>query len=97
MFLWLCFARRTLTLNEIISLPRHTSSSDQFDLDDIPEPFTEFLQIGDPGLDAEALARIQAQGGFGTAIKDLDKMQDNSRDNAYNDGVLPVKFQERSM
>ncbi|KAJ3949017.1 uncharacterized protein N0V96_000125 [Colletotrichum fioriniae] len=95
---WLAFAFRPLTFNEVVSLVRLWVNNVNFDLEQVPEPFESFLQVGDPGSDAEERAKIQAQGGWGTAVSELGKTQTAvDREAIYNDGELPVKFKERSM
>ncbi|KAH8660269.1 hypothetical protein BX600DRAFT_499475 [Xylariales sp. PMI_506] len=101
LFLWLAYARRPFVLDEIVSLLRYTSKDPKFDLEEIPEPFAKFAQIGDPGARAAAKAVREANGGWGMAIKDLEKTSGATNGNgggAYDeDGTLPIKFQERSM
>ncbi|KAF7563389.1 hypothetical protein G7046_g719 [Stylonectria norvegica] len=95
---WIAFSFRPLVLDEVSSLLRYFTKDDNFSPEEIPEPFAKFLRVGDPGADAEARARLQSQGGWGTAVQDLEKSQGvSSPDQVYNDGSLPVKFQERSM
>ncbi|KAK1676525.1 hypothetical protein BDP55DRAFT_550677 [Colletotrichum godetiae] len=95
---WMAFAFRPLTLNEVVSLVRLWLNDANFDLESVPEPFESFLQVGDPGSDAEERVKIQAQGGWGTAVSELEKTQTVvDREAIYNDGELPVKFKERSM
>lgn len=91
------YSFRPLILDEVTSLLRHLMDSPEFDVDEIPEAFTYFLRVGDPGSDAEARAKLQSQGGWRTAIQDLEKGISENSDLIYNDGRLPVKFQERSM
>ncbi|KAJ4251856.1 hypothetical protein NW762_011153 [Fusarium torreyae] len=94
---WIAYSYRSLSLDEVASLLRVWSDDNNFDVEEIPEPFTKFIRVGDPGADAEARAKIQAQGGYGTDVSQLDKSQDANPDAIYNDGDLPVKFHERSM
>ncbi|KAF4943272.1 hypothetical protein FSARC_14969 [Fusarium sarcochroum] len=94
---WVAYSHRSLSLDEVASLLRVWSDDNTFDIEEIPEPFTKFIRVGDPGADAEARAKIQAQGGYGTDVSQLDKSQDANPDAIYNDGDLPVKFHERSM
>ncbi|KXH68812.1 hypothetical protein CSAL01_00080 [Colletotrichum salicis] len=95
---WMAFAFRPLTLNEVVSLVRLWLNDADFELESVPEPFESFLQVGDPGSDAEERVKIQAQGGWGTAVSELEKTQTVvDREVIYNDGALPVKFKERSM
>ncbi|KAK1512403.1 uncharacterized protein CCOS01_14643 [Colletotrichum costaricense] len=95
---WLAFAFRPLTFNEVVSLVRLWVNDVNFDIEKVPEPFESFLQVGDPGSDAEERVKIQAQGGWGTAVSELEKTQTAVDHEAiYNDGELPVKFKERSM
>lgn len=95
---WLAYCYRPLVLDEVVSLLKYLSGDQHFDIEEIPEPFTKFLRIGDPGTDAEARAKIQALGNNTTSVDALAKGEDKSNpDIVYNDGGLPVKFQERSM
>lgn len=95
---WTAWSFRPLLLDEVVSLVKFYSDGKDFDLEEIPEPFAKFIRVGDPGADAEARAKAQSQNGYGTAVQNLEKSQDAfNPDNVYNDGVLPVKFKERSM
>lgn len=95
---WIAYSFRSLTLDEVVSLLRLWANDKEFDIEEIPEPFAKFIQVGDVGADAEARAKIQAQGGWRTSINQLEKSQDASPDTIYlSDGTLPVKFHERSM
>jgi hypothetical protein len=94
---WIAYASRPLCLDEVLSLLRLFSDDDGFDIEDVSEIFTKFLQIGDPGSDAEARAQLQSQGGWRTAVKDLVNQDSNNPENIYNDGDLLIKFRERSM
>lgn len=93
---WIAFAfpRKGLTLTDIQSLVKYLSQDDEFDLEDIPELFSKFLKVGDPGDDAEFRAKLQAS--RLTTVQDLKQDSDN-KDAIYDDGPLPVMFQERSM
>ncbi|KAM6506585.1 hypothetical protein FSOLCH5_013559 [Fusarium solani] len=91
---WIAFAKRGLTLTEVQSLVKCLSQDDEFDLEEIPEFFSKFLRIGDPGYDAELRAKHQASR---ATVQDLKKDDDDDDDDIYEDGPLPVKFQERSM
>jgi hypothetical protein len=99
LFAWLTYSERPLTLAEVVSLLRYITGDDDFELDEIPEPFTTFVRIEDAGIDAEVKAQIEARGGWDTTVKELDEMRKNGsdKDQIYNDASLPVKFQERSM
>jgi hypothetical protein len=88
--------KQSLTLDEVNSLLRLWTGDNSFDIDEIPDSLLNLIRIGDPGADAEQRARIRAQGGWGTAVDQLDKTDANP-DAIYNDGSLPVKFHERSM
>ncbi|KAI9151987.1 Short-chain dehydrogenase/reductase sthC [Paramyrothecium foliicola] len=88
---WLAFSTRAFTLNEVKSLLKYLSNDDAFDLEEIPEFMTKFLRIGDPGIDAQARVRIR---NLDLDIQDVEKAQE---DDLYDDGRLPVKFQERAM
>ncbi|KAM5378662.1 hypothetical protein ACJZ2D_004461 [Fusarium nematophilum] len=95
---WAAYSFRPMSLDEVTSLIRSWADDDAFDLEEIPEPFARFVRVGDPGADAEARAKIQSQGGWKTAVNQLEKSQDTANPDAiYNDGNLPVKFYERSM
>ncbi|CAM1507730.1 Fc.00g045780.m01.CDS01 [Cosmosporella sp. VM-42] len=95
---WVTFAFRPLVLDEVVALLGYFTDDPQFDIEEIPEPFDKFIRVGDPGSDAEARAKFQSQGGWNTTVKNLEKSQDSSSpEQVYNDGGLPVKFQERSM
>lgn len=97
---WIAFSYRVLTLDEITSLLVYLSDDDSFTLEEIPEVASKFLQIGDPGFDAEARENSKTDVvGTKASIQDLDKAGQNSThsDEIYKDGSLPVKFKERSM
>ncbi|KAK2739310.1 NACHT and TPR domain-containing protein [Colletotrichum kahawae] len=95
---WIAYSLRPINLNEGLSLLRFWSNDDDFDLEEIPEPFAKLLRIGDPDSGAETRAKIQSRGGWGTAIDELEKAQKASQpDDLYQDGNLPIKFRERSM
>lgn len=94
---WITYSYSPLLLSEVEALARLWTDDESFDLDKISEPFSKFVRVGDPGTDAEARAKIQAQGGYGTDVKNLEKGQAADPDAIYNDGSLTVKFQERSM
>lgn len=83
-------------LDEVNTLLQHDTKDPEFSVDEIPEAFTYFLRVGDPGSDAETREQIQSMGGYSTAVQDLEKTSDN-RNRIYDDGVLPIKFHERSM
>ncbi|KAF4834555.1 hypothetical protein CGCTS75_v003096 [Colletotrichum tropicale] len=91
---WIAFSKRRLTLNEIQSLLRHLSQEADFSLEDIPEFTSKFLKVADTGYDAELRAKAQAS--KITMVQDL-KQHGDDNDDIYDDGPLPVKFQERSM
>ncbi|KAL6365743.1 hypothetical protein LRP88_00318 [Fusarium phalaenopsidis] len=94
---WVAYAFRPLSLNEAVSLLSCWAEGGESDIEGIPRPLTKFIRVGDPGADAEARAKIQSQGGWGTAVNQLEKTQDATPDAIYDDGTLPVKFHERSM
>lgn len=96
---WTAWSFRPLLLAEVESLVKFYNDGEDFDLGEIPEPFAKFIRVGDPGVDAEARAKAQSESEvYDTEVQNLEKTQDNSNpDNVYNDGVLPVKFKERSM
>ena len=91
-------ASRPLVLDEIVSLSRWITKDPAFQLEEIPEPFEKFLQVGEPGTDLESKAKLEAQGGYGTTVSELEKAQEAaSPDKIYDDGTLAIKFYERSM
>ncbi|KAL7788360.1 hypothetical protein V8C37DRAFT_388324 [Trichoderma ceciliae] len=95
---WVAYSFRPLSLDELASLAKLWANDKTFQLDDITEPFAKFVRIGDPGADAEERARLQSQGGWGTAITDLERNDDSSHPSTiFNDGKLPIKFKERSL
>ncbi|KAM0418624.1 hypothetical protein ACHAPT_012427 [Fusarium lateritium] len=94
---WVAYSVRPLSLNEVMSLLSTWDEGGEPDIEEIPRPLTKFIRVGDPGADAEARAKIQSQGGWGTAVNQLEKTQDAAPDAIYDDGTLPVKFHERSM
>ncbi|RTE79591.1 hypothetical protein BHE90_005917 [Fusarium euwallaceae] len=94
---WVAYAFRPLSLNEVVSLLSTWAEGGESDIEEIPRPLTKFIRVGDPGADAEARAKIQSQGGWGTAVNQLERTQDATPDAIYDDGTLPVKFHERSM
>jgi hypothetical protein len=96
---WTAFSYRPLVLDEVTSLLRYWANDSNFDIDEIPEPFSRFIRVGDPGSDAEARARVNnSQGYWTTSVDSLKKNQDSMNPEAvYNDGSLPVKFLERSV
>ncbi|KAH7310782.1 hypothetical protein B0I35DRAFT_357885 [Stachybotrys elegans] len=86
---YLAFARREMTLDEVVSLLRNFSGDDNFNLEEIPEILSRFLSIGDPvELESRRTPRHHAY-----SLSSIEKGQDD----IYDDGKLPVKFQERSM
>lgn len=91
---WIAFAKRPLSMNQIGSLIKELSSDDTFDIEEIPEFFSKFLRIGDPGYDSQMRATIELS--QKKAVYDL-KPEPESEDDLYSDGPLPVKFLERSM
>ncbi|KAF7553457.1 hypothetical protein G7Z17_g3613 [Cylindrodendrum hubeiense] len=94
---WTAYSFRPLLLNEVRSLLKFWVGDENFDLEEIPEPFAKFVRVGDPGVDAEARAKLDSDEQY-TAIEELEKSQDSMNPSIiYNDGVLPVKFLERSM
>jgi hypothetical protein len=91
---WIAFSKMPISMNGISSLIKELSSDATFDIEEIPEFFSKFLRIGDPGFDAQLRAEIEMS--ERTAVYDL-KQEPESEDEAYSDGPLPVKFLERSM
>ncbi|KAH7136344.1 hypothetical protein EDB81DRAFT_693393 [Dactylonectria macrodidyma] len=95
---WLAFSFRPFTLNEVQSLLKLWAQDEKFDIEEIPEPFAKFIRVGDPGVDAEAVAKVSSKEAYNVAVSELDKDHDSMDPRVvYNDGVLPVKFMERSM
>ncbi|KAI8237195.1 NACHT and TPR domain-containing protein [Colletotrichum sp. SAR 10_96] len=95
---WILYSLRPIKLKGGLSLLRFWSNESGFDLEEIPEPFSKLLQIGDPDSGAETRAKIQSRGGWGTAIDELEKAHKASQsDDLYQDGKLPIKFRERAM
>lgn len=94
---WVAYAFLPLTLDEVESLISTWTEGGESDIEEIPRPLNKFIRVGDPGADAEARARIQSQGGWRTAVNQLEKTEDAIPDAIYDDGTLPVKFHERSM
>lgn len=94
---WTAFSFRPLLLNEVSCLLRFWIGDENFDLEEVPEAFAKFVRVGDPGVDAEARA-MQALKSEYTDIHGVGKSQDSMNPSfIYNDGLLPVKFLERSM
>lgn len=95
---FVAYSFRPLPLDEVNSFLQHMTSDPDFSIEEIPEVFTFFLRVGDPGSDAEARAKIRSRGGWKTTIDGLEKKTtDSDPDAVYNDGRLHVKFHERSM
>lgn len=94
---FIAYAFRAINLLEVESLLKQLTGDEEFGIEELPETFSYFLRVGDPGADSEERAKIQAQGGWGTRVQDLESSQTNSPDKIYNDGRLHVKFRERSM
>nr|CEG05133.1 unnamed protein product [Fusarium clavum] len=95
---WVVYSFRPLTLDEVTSLVKLWTKNPTSDLDDIPEPFSKFIRIGDPGADAEARASLQAQETWGKAIAELEEDKEAYQPNAiFDDGGLLVKLRERSL
>jgi hypothetical protein len=92
---WVAFTFESPSLNEVQSLVKFLSQDDKFDIEEIPEFFSKFLRIGDAGYDAELRAKFQKM--EATGVQDLKQGDDGNNDAIYDDGPLPVKFQERSM
>ncbi|KAL7802262.1 hypothetical protein V8C44DRAFT_345495 [Trichoderma aethiopicum] len=95
---WIAFAYRVLSLDEVTSLLVYLSKDDNFDLEEIPEVASKFLQVGDPAFDAQSREIAHRDTSTGS-IEDLEKEEtaSDNQDKMYNDGALPVKFKERSM
>ncbi|KAI5461781.1 hypothetical protein BGZ63DRAFT_386632 [Mariannaea sp. PMI_226] len=95
---WTAFSFRPLVLDEVTCLLRYMLNDPDFDLEEIPEPFSRFIRVGDPGFEAEARAKLESEESWIDSVESLEKSQDfTSPDVVYNDGSLPVKFRERSM
>ncbi|KAM0551741.1 hypothetical protein ACHAPJ_008308 [Fusarium lateritium] len=92
---WIAFALNSPSLNQVQSLVKFLSQDEMFDIEEIPEFFSRFLRIGYAGLDAELRAKFQNIEDAG--VQDLRQDEDGNNDAIYDDGPLPVKFQERSM
>jgi hypothetical protein len=97
---WAAFSFRPLVLDEAVSLLKHVSQDENFELDEIPEPFVKFLRIGDPVFEGDT----ELPKNWNKNIKDIETSErekddagSNGADKKYDDGMLPVKFQERSM
>ena len=94
----MAFSYRPLILDEVVSLLRYLANDPNFDLEEIPEVFSKFLRIGDPGLNAEMRAKNSSADHKAWSVQELEKAQEDADDDsAYNDSELPVKFRERSM
>ncbi|KAK5992087.1 hypothetical protein PT974_05485 [Cladobotryum mycophilum] len=95
---WLAFSYNFTTLDEVNTLLVLFSGDNNFTLEELPEVVAKFLQLGDPGFDAEARSKANNVGSI-TALRDLEHADGSSdnEDDMYNDGKLPVKFKERSM
>jgi hypothetical protein len=95
------FSFRALNLYEVTSLLQHLTGIEDFEIEEILQPLSSFIRVGDPGADAEARAALKAQGGYGTTVDQLKKKSESvntdSLGQVYNDASLNVKFKERSM
>lgn len=90
---WIASSLRLMNLNEGLSLLRLWSNENDFDLEEIPEPFAKILRIGDPGSGAETRAKVQSHRGWGTDIDELEKTHKASQSSdLYQDGRLPIKL-----
>ena len=69
---WIAFAYRVLTLDEVTSLLVYLSKDDSFDLEEIPEVASKFLQVGDPAFDAQSREIAHRDTSTGS-IEDLEK------------------------
>ena len=92
---WVSFAARSLTLAEVESLVKLLAKDDKFGLEEIPEVFSRFLQIGDATYDLEI--RQKAKLSRMTEITSLPQPGNEDEEDMYDDSALPVAFQERSM
>jgi len=98
---WISFSLRPLLLAELVSLLRHVTREATLDLEEIPEPFAKFLRVGDPVLEGDTKSAPE----YVSDVKELERGDNggggaggsSSPDKNYDDGVLPVKFRERSM
>ena len=95
------FSFRALNLYEVTSLLQYLMDTEDFEIEEVLQPLSSFIRVGDPGADAEARAKLKAQGGYGTTVQELKKKGEdvgaNSRGQVYSDASLNVKFKERSM
>lgn len=92
------FSFRPLLLHEVNSLLDSITGRENFEIQEVLQPLSGFIRVGDPGADAEARARVNAgQGVWMTAVQDLEKSGKDDTSRVYSDASLPVKFRERSM
>jgi hypothetical protein len=89
------FSKRRLSLTEVQLLVKHLAQDDDFSIEEMPELFSKFLRVGGAGYDPEVYAKIVASNL--TAVQDVKQGDDDNRDSIYDDGPLPVTFQERSI
>lgn len=92
------FSFRALQLHEVISLLKFVTGREDFEIDEVLQPLSTFIRVGDPGADAEARAKLAAgEGAWQTAVQDLEKSGKDDASRVYSDAALQVKFRERSM
>lgn len=84
---WILFSFRPLALDEVVSLIRHAGDDESFDLEEIPEAMSKFVQIGDPGEAFEA----------GQTSEIMYLITDDLPEPVYNDGQLPLMLRQRAM
>ncbi|KAH7304596.1 hypothetical protein B0I35DRAFT_401084 [Stachybotrys elegans] len=84
LFYWIAFSFRPLLLDEVLSLLRYLSGDSSLEPEDLPQPFSKFLIIGDPVAGAED-----------SELSDTDA--DSALDRSIKDGDLRVEFRERAM
>ena len=92
---WVAFSKRRLSLTEVQLLVKHLAQDDDFSIEEMPELFSKFLRVGGAGYDPEVYAKIVTSNL--TAVQDVKQDEDDNRDSIYDDGPLPVTFQERSI
>lgn len=94
----IAFSFRPLQLHEVNSLFQFITGRADFEIDELLQPLSGFIRVGDLGADAEARAKISAgQSAWETAVQDLEKSGKDDAAKVYSDASLLVKFKERSM
>jgi len=84
---WILFSFRPLALDEVVSLIRHAGDDESFDLEEIPEAMSKFVQIGDPGEAFEV----------GQTSEIMYLITDDLPEPVYSDGQLPLMLRQRAM